>query len=430
MKKLTFIIAATLLLTGLAHAKEAPFSANDLAILFPVDPQTQTPLQIVTLKTADWKLLSEANFKAILQTAEKNQIFLNEKLKKPENWHLVGLRYAPCTIFVGKQLPCTEQIRFVLQPLRALRPSGFDDYSMHIVFNYKDLPAAVNSPRLESFRLLKNQFGAAQLNKTLKPNTLLASDQGKKYFQALQSEVIAKHINNRSASLVTFMGLAHFKEINEEDPHDWRFFAGRLDKNNQWVVENLPTGHMQTVQSAKIEEEGGFVFNIKPIKGQENLMSNVSTEESLRAALNILKMNKTNDHNVDCASCHFADAFVFPVMLDETPAEKNKFIQRLKDLFKNNSRMTEVVINNDIHVGRHASEFPIPRVFGYLDGSPLISQRAVLDNATSVEQANKVLGLTVTPVCSTDAQRTKFLDCLYFGKMEENVSSCLKKACY
>src|SRR4051794_40224084 len=88
------------------HAKtpmtsEVPFSVNDFAILLPIDKITNLPKPTITVDSMSWKILSTKNFEEILKTADTKGVFLNQKLRSPKNWYLVGTRYSPCTIFSG-----------------------------------------------------------------------------------------------------------------------------------------------------------------------------------------------------------------------------------------------------------------------------------------------------------------------------------------
>lgn len=434
MKSLKVIIGFSVLFSALfSQANEIPFSANDLAIMFPLNPSTNLPKQPVNLVTPGWQILSQQNFTAVMAAARTHDVFLNDKLTDIRNWYVVAMRYAPCTIFAGQSPNCKEQIRFVLQPHNAIRGNGFDDYAMHVIYNYNQSPSPQPSPRLESFRRLKNEFGAAVSNKTLKPSPILDSDKGAAYLTRLQQEVIATHVLPQKAGVVTFMGLANFNEpgMSGEDPHDWRFFAGELNAAGVWQNTQLPTGHQASFQQFKIEDEGGFIFNINPIAGQPSLMvPSSNTEDDIRAAVASLDMRKTNDHNVDCASCHMADRYMFSPAMDDTPAAIRRFMRDMNTLIGDNKRITEVVINPDIHVGKNGSEFPIPRIFGYLDGSALISQRMVIDNAISVSYANQMLQLNVVPQCTGPGKREAFLRCLYFGEFGATVTQCLRQHCF
>lgn len=423
----------------LSAAKEAPFSINDLAILFPMDVAKNLPKPAISISSDRWKILSQNNFKVVLKAAESKDVFLNEKLRDPKNWYLVGMRYSPCTIFYGRTNPCTEQLRYVFQPIDSVRieegVKGFDDYAIHVVFNFNNSLNPVRTPILDGFRKIKNQFGAPLVNKTLKPHAVLAGKQSEKYSDALEETIIKPFINNRSASVVTFMGLGKL-DINRDDPHAWIFFAGQVDQQGLWQLSNLPSSHAQNFELFKILEEeeslpvnsAGFHTNIQAIPGQNQLV--LGSQHDANVVLNILDMRKTNDHNVDCASCHVADREFFIRGLYGNSSEKEKFKKDLFNMFKSRKRLTEIVLNRDIQVGLKGSEFPIPRIFGYLDQTPIISQRMVQDMAISVEQANQLTGLKEVPQCPLDSQRLAFIECLYLSDSGGSVSQCLQKACF
>lgn len=436
MKRVSLLlktIFVAVLTHSIAEAREVPFSVNDMAVLMPLDATSGAPKFKVLVADPTWNVLSKENFSKIIASAERTGIFVNDKIRNPNNWYLVGVRYSPCTIFAGSSPRCVEQMRFVFQPFKALRSAGFDDYALHVAFNFASGATPQLTTLLDSFRTLKNQFNGKLANKTLKPHPLLSSSEGSAYFRALENQIIVKHVSKRFASGATFMGLGIDPETKEDAPHDWRFFSGQIDTQGHWNLTNLPNGSPSTFQQLTIttpedgESGSGFVTNTPPIKGQAQVLSGDAAKFA-ESSLTIFDMRKTNDHNVDCASCHFADSNIFSPSLDKD--SKLAFTRSLTSIFSGRKRMTELVINKDLQAGMKPSEFPVPRLFGYLDQNALVGERLVLDMATSVEQANQLFGLKETPQCPTESQRKKFVDCLYFGTYSATVSQCLKDACY
>ena len=419
------------LAAGAAQASELPFSANDLAMLLPLN-EAGEPLFKVRAGDPNLKILSEQNFNEVIAEAGRRHVFLNDKVRDPKNWYLVGVRYNPCEIFAGDVKPCKEQIRFVFQSHNNVRESGgFDDYAIHVVYVYNEGKSPELSPRLESFRALKNAFGKQTAGRTLQVHPVLKSAAGAQYFKMLSEEVIAKHVSNRHATLLTFMGIGMGdSNSGERDDDDWRFMKGDVDASGSWKATSLPTGHKESMQRMSLsEEEMDLITNLKPISGQPFLFGNGSRSVDKEVSL-IIEARKTNDHNVDCASCHIADRMGYPPGREYEPAEKAKLVRMTMGLLKSRARVSEVLVNDELQTGRQGYEVPLPRIFGYLDAKAAIALRMSVDNSTATEAANKLLKLEEKPQCASDAQRKAVIECVFFGYGQDgNADKCIKKIC-
>lgn len=421
--KYIFTFIVTLFYSTLSYS-ETPFSANDLSILFPLKDSSSMKYDI-SISSSSWGVVSSDAFTQVINTAELQNVFLNSKLKDPKIWKLVALRYTPCNHLAGEILDCSEQIRFVYQPMSALIDNyGLDDYAIHVIYEFGRSKEAEITTRLNSFRELKNSF-SSNLNKPLQVHPILSSISGDAYVNSLKVKVIDRHINNLNPTKITFMGLKKTKLQNgkfEANHDEWVFFSGDIDNKGSWFITLLPTSaiHKSQILTADPESEEGIFSSIKrPISkfslfGKNNIMEN---------AVDILNPLKSNDHNVDCASCHIADRYVFPPLIENG----NNLLDQITWMVKDQNRLTEVLIDNSIHVGRRGSEFPIPRVFGYMDIRAAISQRVVMDTALATKQANQLYSLKEDLLCSSNSNDNVML-CLYIDNTD--LTTCLEKYCY
>lgn len=430
------LVLIAFLLSPLIYAAEAPFSANDLAFLLPLDENNNNlPKQPITVGDAQFKIVSSKVLHNILATAQNHKVFLNADLRNPARWYLVGFRYSPCIQFAGKDLPCTEQIRFVFQPHDSERKTpggGFDDYALHVIYNFAQGKTAQHTPRLASFNKLKLAANGATLDSPLQVHPILNSPAAPAYLAMIKTEIIDKHVAIRNPDNVTFMGLEAVKDNTgaiSADSDRWIFMHGVVNTRGEWSLTNLPIGVPIKTETLRLTEDE---MSLESSLGKNLPKITLMRHEPnyLETSMKIFDGSRTNDHNVDCASCHIADRMVFvPGLALETPKERTAYLEKIYPMIKDRARVSEILIDTYLHAGMKATEVPLPRIFGYLDAAPAISQRMVVDNALAVESANQLLKLQVTPQCEGKPKRIKLLECLVFDNYTATLNECMAKAC-
>lgn len=102
-------------------------------------------------------------------------------------------------------------------------------------------------------------------------------------------------------------------------------------------------------------------------------------------------------------------------------------MKQLTWMTKDQPRLSEVLIDNSIHVGRVGSEFPIPRIFGYLDTRAAVSQRAVMDTSFAVSTLNDLYFLKPQKQCTNARADEKVMLCLFITN--ESLETCMESYC-
>lgn len=409
MKLTSFLFITAYLACTLSTAvAEAPFSTNDLSILFPLHTASALPKYQVNPGDQRLRILSRDNFEAVLSSADKLGVELTAEHRSIKRWYLTGLRYQPCVYSKGEAKPCQEQLRFVYQLLANIgnpRPE-FQDYVIHVVYTLNTTKMAETSPVLSAFRELKNKYPGYTLDKPLSPNPILDSAKGSAYFKDFSNLVIAKHVNTRKPTLITFMG---FGKGGTSSDH-WIFFKGNVNASGDWKLAPLPVGAPETSEQVELDNGSFTLKNNLNLTNKKFFLFDSSQTNRTLLAFSILDQRLTNDHNVSCASCHMADRLAYMFMGEsETENQLKVFTETLKGKL----RPSELVIDSSMHEGRMSFEVSSFRMFGFRSTGPIISQRTVNDSALAVEQANQLLNLKPQTQCPSANQRQMLMRCLY-----------------
>jgi hypothetical protein len=403
-------------------------SANDLSFLLPLNSFDQNkPKQKVTIADTSFDILTQSNFQSILQAAQNNKVFLNNQISNPNNWYLVSFRYSPCIHFSGTANPCKEQIRFIFQPHEGEGSTRYLDYAIHVTYELSSGIEPVRSEMMEAMLALRALSGSKTANRPLQVHPVLNDENlSKNYFDFLKLAIFGRFIKGKSPFATTFMGLGRDQQ-GQMNRGEWNFLFGKMNSSGQWVHSELPTGGGHGVVTM------GF--------NQGNLSTNLANDPSVKfnlfssgitpslTSLNIFNAVATNEHNVDCASCHVSDNRSFLKNSNVNASEINNFSNNFFDQVKNANRMSEVMVDNRFRGARAVPNEVVTRIFGYMNSAPIISQRVVNDNALAVESVNAVLGALEPVQCSDEVSRKKVVDCLLLGQDQMTVSACIAINC-
>lgn len=425
-------IILALVLTKLSPCDpQIPFSANDLAILLPVE-KAFSDSEGLSLGNTNLGFPSSANLAQILIAAVKEGAYVDSSLKSEKHWKLISFRYAPC-IFTGKQRnPCEEQVRLVFQPkdLDLQRPA-FRDYSIHVIYVLSEGNKPVKSEFLTFFQELKVLANGATLDLQLQIHPLLAQGGSNsfKYWSKIQSGLFQSLLAKRSPKKITMMALGKLESEGKEEQRDdhWIFLTGNV-KNGDWVQTTLPTGIPETVEHSIVNTDED-IYNLKNRSEVPfNLMVDGIKEQAV--AKSIMNPRVAHDGNATCVSCHRADIhLLFSGLVFDKQEQTPIWTNSILEILRSNSRITEVLPRLKNLPGFTPVDAALFRMFGYINDHPVISLRTATDNSKAVEEANLLSGLTPKSQCKSDKERTEVLECLLNNGFDSTVQACVKQIC-
>jgi hypothetical protein len=435
---------------------EQPLSANDVAFLFPLDANDR-PVPLVTLQDEP-AIPGEGNFQRIVdQTGAQGTFFGDQQsiLRDADEWALVSFRYSPCVNFEGTEGPCKEQIRFVYQPM-AGDGTGLLDFSLHVTYEYNASDAPQASEITQAFVDLRDEDAQGATDGiSLRVHPVLSDEANREaYFNAIFEKIWRPFVLDRNPKAITFMGLG----IDANDPNavnlgEWRFFFGAIDDTGAWNLETLPDGSGQNVEVLGIDGNGLLTSNIT--SGVEfNILEGQQVEEATAAA--ILLPQVSNEHNVNCASCHIVDNQILrnrPARIDNTNFVNgggnltfDQFNRNLLQNLDNVEGLENYLIDNSLRGGLFTladgipQDGPVPpedevvtRMFGYMHKQPVVSQRMAFDNGMAVNAVNSIMGADRLSAngasCSDTAAQLEVFSCLFEGGFGTSLDQCLQQSC-
>jgi hypothetical protein len=186
----------------------------------------------------------------------------------------------------------------------------------------------------------------------------------------------------------------------------WRFGAAEKDLRGDWRRVDIPRLDSPSVDIFNVAAADGIglgpergmdaIFNVLPEEYPEadNIFALINKgyrfnderdfsvfRRKLDAVARFRNPHRTNADNLDCASCHYADAARFyaenrfPVLGDASPA----------DTFENPAPELFNLHNHTIAV----NSARVVRAFGYHDAQPAVSQRTINESALVAHQMNR-----------------------------------------
>lgn len=431
-----------------------PVSANDVAFLFPLDANDR-PTPLVTLASAP-EIPGNGNFQRVVDAARADGVFFQGVLEDPDEWAMVSFRYSPCINFAGTQGPCKEQIRFVYQPMDPAG-AGFLDFSLHVTYEYNASDSAQASDIMNAFVDVRDSAGGATDGLSLGVHPVLGNGaDGLAYFNEIRTKIWTPFVFDRNPKATTFMGLGVDANDNTQvNLGEWIFLFGLINANGEWEQQTLPDGSGQDFEVLGISQDpataGTLISSVN--SGVEfNILEGGAVSEV--TAANILTPQISNEHNVNCASCHVVDNQVLredvannPARLDTRNFDFDQFAnQLLNNIGEQQDGFTNNLISNDLRGGTFTLADGIPqdgpvapeqevvtRMFGYMHRQPVVSQRMAFDNGMAVNAINQVLGaeqLSASNVtCNEFTAQVNVLSCLLESGFSTSLDQCVQQSC-
>ncbi len=438
----------------------SPVYPNDLAFLFPLNADGR-PQPFVSLASQQ-DIPGEGNFQEIVDTAQREGVFFSDVLEDPNNWAMVGFRYTPCEFFAGQDKPCKEHVRFIYQPMNVNVPgAGFLDFSMHVTYEFKESDAATPSSLMAAIYKLREAADGKTDGLPLQVHPVLLDRVDRAvYFNQIFNTVWKPFIFDRDPTAITFMGLG--RNGNDVNQGEWRFLFGRVGSFGRWVHEELPDGSGEMVEVLSVDQQqgsptAGNLFSNIDDNTEFNILTGGPVRES--AAAGALVPQVSNEHNVNCASCHTADSQVIRDALarsftDSSQSRLNtvnfsmdQFAQDIINFMGDESGFVSNLTSNEFRGGMFRTPdvpavdpaFPpqeevVTRMFGYMHAQPTISQRMSFDNGMAVNAMNKAIRMDqrfeeAGRTCSDFRQAFAAMTCLLDGDFNTSLDQCIAQSC-
>ena len=429
-----------------------PLSPNDLAFLFPIDDQGE-PFPRITLDSEP-NIPGSGNFTQIGTASRAQGIFFDNLIADPDNWAMVGFRYSPCILFVGTENPCKEQMRFIYQPFDP-GDAAFADFSMHVVYEFAAGDNPLSEEVLQAMVALRDTTDGETSNLPLGVHPILQDEATRReYFNNIRNLLWRPFIFDQSPKAITFMGLADDGN-GGANPGEWRFIMGETNNSGVWELKDLPDGSGEQVEILGIGQDpsnaGNLISNINQNDDFNILTGNVVSERRAAAAL---LPQVTNEHNLNCASCHVVGSQIIRdtrSRLDITGFNFDQFAESIVNFLDEDTQSFGTnLFSNQLKSGFFTTAAGIPtegpvapeeeivtRMFGYMHSQPVVSQRMAFDNALAVRDANRLLGGDASSTlnsgslgsCDTFTKQVEALTCLFTGDFNTDLNQCIQQAC-
>jgi len=326
-----FILIFLLLLSAFSLFASDQWNLNDVSYLFKIpNAKTENTDAMMSPKNAGDKgeLIPFSWYERIpvLYNSENGRISLYQKELKA-----VSVRIDPCPNTYDPKA-CSPEVRIVWQPIIIDQyvdvPWLAQDAALHSFYKLSNSEFALLKKDLWDLKLenKKNAIDTTKLPLGIHP-ALLNSIVGAKFNLKLQS-IILKNCGEKNLTKVTFMSLI--------TPNIWWRFGGVEKRNGDFVKIEIPrvgVGSQDILNTAIEENEPVYnpgtemdatitIANDYPEVDDLMLMLNHGMRnndkrdhdvfvQKLGAVDRFRNPHKTNPTNLDCASCHFADAAKF-----------------------------------------------------------------------------------------------------------------------
>jgi len=353
--------------------KASGLDLSDVSILLPLPTSTK-----------DISLLPAISQKAeagdLLPRKVYEQIPLLVQAPKEDIWkrlHLVGMRIDPYFVEGAAPLRGRPQIRMIWQPVIEVGGQVVtQDAALHSFYELsvdemKDLLIA-----LEALKSSGRTHAALGVHPVIEDEGLNGV-----YFNKLWS-VIKKYTGEKRLSRVTFM------QVNLPE-NIWTF--GGFDIKNQ-ILQPLLVARLgvniQAFVNNMLQKPFSFRGGLFPEPRQTenlNLLTRDSSRltsadeaeviSSVRAAIRFQNPNHFNPGNLDCVSCHIAQA-VELWALREHP-ELNLKLRFQEEIYKSAFNLK--------NISPFQNNTNVLRAFGYFFNRPVVSQRAINETASVLQ---------------------------------------------
>ncbi|MCB9027394.1 MAG: hypothetical protein H6625_13820 [Bdellovibrionaceae bacterium] len=313
---------------------------------------------------------------------------------------LISFRFDPCPT-TSPQV-CNPELRLVWQPIEL---DEFEnkwlsrDAALHSFYSLNDKDFKNLKQDLLDLKDNNKKQNVSTEFKPLYIHPAIENASTKEEFLKSLNQIILKYCGVKNLYKVTFMSLL-------VPTRWWRFGSFVVDKDDNWQMERIPRLQTFTTDlfNVGLEPSGSSqgpgeamdaIINILPedypVEDDISTLINFGYrqnndddfkifKENLKAVERFRNPHRTNSANLDCASCHFADAAKF--YAGKRFPELNNF----KTMFDyENPNPNSFNLKNKT-VANEATR--ILRAFGYFDDEPAISQRTINDSAESANWLN------------------------------------------
>ena len=397
----------TLIATGLclfisinswAHSNK--WNLNDVSYLFSIpslDSETPDPLLGLNSQTPRGEVLMP---KAIY---EKIPTILNAGKGNPSLhplFKVVAVRIDPCPSLV--EADCQPEMRMVWQAIEKdfyTKKWTARDGAMHSFYALSLPEFAQLKKELWAFKIENQDRGITTLKKPLNVHPAMADKKWGAVNNDHLKNIFLKYSGESRLKKVTFMSLL-------VPTRWWRFGSFVLDEKGQWAAEEIPRLGGAITEDLFNTTNGGDPADFMTTKmdgainslpesypERDNLMPMINKsyrsadekdlpvfKDKLHAVARFRNPHQTNPSNLDCVSCHFADA------------SKLYAVTRFPELHFYKSKYSYKNPNEKIFNLENTTIAPkstkIVRAFGYFEHLPAINQRTINDSAVSAHWLN------------------------------------------
>ena len=409
-------VAALSLYTVMSHAVTvSSWNLNDVSILFAL-PQDgpNAPLGLLGPQTRGeaGELLPESVYRelpTLYQPGRGNESLYTQSLR------VVGLRVDPCP--PSERRGCRAELRLIWQPVEYDEEASqwlVRDAAVHATYRLHHDEIDRLLGQLWELKRANQRLGVVTDGLPLSVHPALGSPATASSFSHAMKALVLRYARSDRLHRVTFTALRVPKRW-------WRFGALEKIGENDWQRVDIPRLGATSMDVFNVAVEDGVglgpergldgMFNVLPEEYPEpdNLLPLINKgyrfnderdrsvfTEKLDAVARFRNPLLSNADELDCASCHYADAARyyaenrFPELRDAKPVTR----------FRNPDPSLFVLTNNSI-VARSAR---VVRAFGYHDAEPAISQRTINESAAVADWLNA----RATPrLANTSALRKK-----------------------
>lgn len=314
---------------------------------------------------------------------------------------VIAMRFNPCPSFNANT--CKPEVRMVWQPIERYRGDGpwvAQDGAIHSFYQLDDRAATELISGLSELKSEGSSYGVSTGGVSLGVHPALMNEQFSGIFSRKLNDLFLKFCGEENLLQVTFMSLL--------TPTQWWRFGGFVrQQNRQWQAMPIPRLDADLVdifntatEASSTSGAGGTaldgMINVLPdsYPERDNLLPLISNDmrfndgrdlpifkDKLAAIARFNNPHISRADEVDCASCHIADAgrfFAvqrFPELSEYRASEDYQQPDGEKFNLQNST------------VRSHSTR--IVRAFGYFNSVPAINQRAIHETAAAAHWLNQ-----------------------------------------
>ncbi|MCB0341405.1 MAG: hypothetical protein H6626_09160 [Pseudobdellovibrionaceae bacterium] len=373
------------------------WNLNDVTFLFNIPGKEANDLSQLLAPTAmgpKGVLLPKSIYEQVpplVAAGAGNETYYNKNLR------VVAVRFDPCA-----SDQCEPEFRMVWQPIEKNVKTGeweALDAAVHSFYRLSEIQREAVSHRLWSLKIESESWGVTTTGVPLNIHPALMNLNYADQFNQKLLQMLVEFCGEENLYQLTFMELL-------VPSRWWRFGGFKKNNQKQWQAFEVPRigALTEDIFNTGFEEGSSYqvpgkamdaVFNvlpddypeediIYPIINRGDRKNNESDEpifkELFRPIERFRNPKFTNSNNLDCASCHYADAARF---FSEQRFPRLKNFQ-VAEAFENPNPQDFDLTNTTI--AKEATR--IVRALGYFVDQPAINQRTINESAVSASWLN------------------------------------------